>query len=176
MALSEVVNKVLKELLDGAYEGPQVDFDLICQRLNVTLFMAKFKDSDVNGMVKRADGGFEVYIRKEHPKNRQRFTLAHEIGHIVSYQAHSFSFDKLSCPDGYIERRTQLRKDPAEVEANEIAGNILMPEEFLESLISKLKNPNLRNLAEEFGVSVAAMSVRLNKLGYYSNEFSTDCF
>lgn len=178
MNLAESVQNRLNELLENAYDGPQIDFNVLCDRLQSTVFMVSFDDPDVNGMVRRADNkGFEIFLRVDHPKNRQRFTLAHEIGHIISFLVGSFSLQKLATEGGYIERRTQSRKDPAEIEANEIAACILMPEEFLESLISKLKNPTLENLANEFGVSTAAMSVRLTRLGYDPNDFTpASCF
>ncbi|MEB3245549.1 MAG: ImmA/IrrE family metallo-endopeptidase [Vampirovibrionales bacterium] len=171
MRLDDQVYTKLQEILKDTYDSHKVDFNRLCQKLNVSVFMADFVDQDINGMVKRqANDSFEVYLKKTHSKNRKRFTLAHELGHIISYRADSFSKEKLSL-EGYLERRTQSKRDIAEIEANEIAACILMPEEFLESLISKLKNPTLKELSEEFGVSSAAMSVRLNKLGYDLNDF-----
>jgi Zn-dependent peptidase ImmA (M78 family) len=165
--LPEHVAQYMDDILQNAYEGGKVDFNILCSRLNAKVFSADFADSEVSGMVRReTDGSFSIYLNQKHHENRQRFTLAHELGHIISFNTGSYSREKLLL-DGFIERKT-LHKitDPAETEANEIAAYILMPAVFIEPYIAKTQNPTIEDLAKEFGVSTAAMSVRLNRLGY----------
>ena len=53
---------------------------------------------------------------------------------------------------------------PAESEANEIAGRILMPENLVRELY--MQDKSIEEMAESFGVSIPAMTVRLQRLDY----------
>ena len=132
------VKTELDRVLENAYIGGQVDFNILCSRLNAKVYNANFTDSDVSGMVQREkNGSFSIYLNVKHHENRKRFTLAHELGHIISFNTGSHSRESL-LQEGFIERKT-LHKvtDPAETEANEIAACILMPEDFIVPYISK---------------------------------------
>jgi Zn-dependent peptidase ImmA (M78 family) len=86
---------------------------------------------------------------------RQRFTIAHELGHHVLHGSESFR-DPLHMVAVYNQK---------EIEANEFAANILMPEfqfrHYVES--GKYRAMALANL---FGVSRVAFSFRMERLGY----------
>lgn len=100
-----------------------------------------------------------ISINKEHHKNRQRFTLAHELGHYILHK------DKnINKVDTTFFRNENL--DPLEYMANEFAAALLMPEDRLRELIDKENKTNIENLAEIFEVSPAAMKYRVISLGY----------
>lgn len=86
---------------------------------------------------------------------RQRFTLAHEIGHICLHFNNESEFVDYNRDD----HRT-LQED----QADEFAACLLMPEE---SFISEWKQTegNFNKLANFFGVSQAAIGMRAHRLG-----------
>ena len=61
-------------------------------------------------------------------------------------------------------------RDPHEIEANQFAAALLMPEAFLRACLDQLgENPDveesIRRLAQRFDVSAQAMTIRLTSLG-----------
>jgi uncharacterized protein DUF955 len=89
---------------------------------------------------------------------RQRFTIAHELGHHVLDHGPSFRDPVAHFTMGY--------SSPREREANRFAAELLMPDEAIEYLMRTMKNATVAKLAERFGVSQVAMGYRLKNLGW----------
>lgn len=93
--------------------------------------------------------------------DRQRFTLAHELGHAVLH-------------------RSEFVADPktAEREANAFASEFLLPEDDVKKdLHVKLTFENLRTLKIKWHVSMAAIARRANDLGVVNDrEYRTTCY
>ncbi len=86
---------------------------------------------------------------------RQRFTIAHELGHWI---LHRDIF--LSNPERYpvlMRFQKPSEADPLEQEANYFAANLLVPEKHLKSVI----NAPISVLASVFHVSNAMMEIRV---------------
>ncbi len=99
-----------------------------------------------------------IFVNEDVSLERQRFTIAHELGHFVLHRAKRLTFncDKaavhLSLDDaGAIER-----------EADEFASNLLMPGDVLRDSITnkKIDLYLLSDLAKAFGVSFEALCIR----------------
>lgn len=90
-------------------------------------------------------------------KVRQRFTIAHELGHHVLDHGPRPRDTISAFEDPY---------DPYEIEANQFAAELLMPDFALKILIEKKNVTSLKSLATAFNVSEHAMYIRLKKLGY----------
>jgi hypothetical protein len=111
---------------------------------------------DVSGFLKRKDGGWAIGVNSRHHPNRQRFTIAHELGHYFLHR------DQGDFTDHALFRR-DLQNDHREYEANSFASKLLMPEhEFRDMAI---KHPNLQEIANYFEVSPAAARFRVDALG-----------
>ncbi|WP_320174207.1 ImmA/IrrE family metallo-endopeptidase [Maridesulfovibrio sp.] len=89
---------------------------------------------------------------------RQRFTVAHELGHYVLHhgprhrdEAQNFSINNY---------------DLYEVAANNFAAELLMPAEAVRYLIEQGVT-TLKGLADSFNVSTVAMNIRLKKIGVF---------
>src|SRR6218665_818238 len=81
MERSEIEEKTLELLtLTGVSDLP-VDLEKIAHYLNINILYDEL-DDDVSGFL-LVDGekGATAVINNSHHQNRQRFTLAHEIGH-----------------------------------------------------------------------------------------------
>jgi Zn-dependent peptidase ImmA (M78 family) len=117
-------------------------------------------------------------INGTHHSNRQRFSLAHEIGHLVLHDAEGDRlfidtnmrvYQRVGTPNDAVYSQTDSSTKPHEErEANQFASSLLIPEELVRK---ESKNLDLADeydvayLARRFGVSDQAMSIRLQQLG-----------
>jgi Zn-dependent peptidase ImmA (M78 family) len=111
---------------------------------------------------------------KDHP-NRQRFSIAHEIGHYVL--KHGYSTVHIDRKSNVSFRAVIYRTgkgttgDLREVEANQFAACLLMPSKRIRDEVSKLPtevtDDEIESLAQKFKVSPAAMAIRLQVLGLF---------
>ncbi|QHC91827.1 ImmA/IrrE family metallo-endopeptidase [Pseudomonas chlororaphis] len=88
---------------------------------------------------------------------RQRFTIAHEIGHHVH--------GDLDAPRDTTEQFSARTRDPKEVAANRFAAALLMPAALVKHMVLEQRVTDLSRLALTFGVSTAAMEFRLKAIG-----------
>lgn len=103
--------------------------------------------------------GFVIRVNRHEVKTRQRFTIAHEIGHFILHR------DRIG--DGISDTilyRSKL-SNALEAEANRFAADLLMPAESLKSQIAQCglskSDESARRLAAIFQVSDDAMLIRL---------------
>lgn len=112
---------------------------------------------DVSGMIlKTDDGDPEIFVNSLEPIERQRFTLAHEIGHLVE------RVDVAGDSDfSFVDYRREDHYDLHEFFADEFAGELLMPaEEFLRVH----EEQGAYGASVHFGVSVPAVRKRAQRL------------
>ena len=128
-------------------------------------------DGDLSGMVYRhSDGSIVIGVNSTHSVFRQRFTIAHELGHVLMHKDEDLHVD-----DGQViglrNEESSKAIQPKEIEANAFAAELLMPETFLRPRVEELP-PDLEwdeaveLLAREFQVSTVAMTYRLTNLGF----------
>lgn len=106
-----------------------------------------------------APSGFEILVNKFEVPERQRFTVAHEIGHYLLHR------DEIG--EGVVDSimyRSSL-SSRKEVEANRMAAAIVMPANAVRTELERLGGTDepgvVQELAEFFRVSVPAMKIRL---------------
>ncbi|CAN7203320.1 ImmA/IrrE family metallo-endopeptidase [Rhizobium sp. LjRoot30] len=112
-------------------------------------------DENVSGYLEKEGSGWTIGVNSLHHINRQRFTIAHEIGHYFLHR------DRTIFRDGLLFRQAG---DIAshEREANLFASLLLMPDvEFRQALTQN----NIPVVAEKFGVSQQAANFRVKTLG-----------
>ena len=112
-----------------------------------------------SGTFKYENDKWIIGVNQNHHKNRQKFTLAHELGHYVLHREKN-----INIVDTTFFRNNDT--NPIEYMANEFAAKLLMPEDKVRYLVDKQKIKNIGRLAEEFGVSASAMKYRIVSLGY----------
>lgn len=126
-------------------------------------------EGEVSGMVhRRADGTALIGVNSSHAKTRQRFTIAHELAHLLLHRDENFHVDEKS-PIGFRNEESSLATNANEIEANQFAAELLMPVKLLEKEIENLpKNIDAERavleLADRFQVSEQAMTLRLTRL------------
>lgn len=142
-----------------------VDFKAIFADLGVE-FEALWMD-DASGSISRDGDKFSVAVNALESENRQRFSAAHELAHYLLHRdlmgdgkkMHRHVDSLYSGPqqgDVMFNRRH-------EVEANRLAAQIVMPKKLVEKEYAQ--TPDVGTLANKFGVSKAAMEIRLKTLG-----------
>jgi Zn-dependent peptidase ImmA (M78 family) len=125
-------------------------------------------DGDVSGMLYRGDDHTLIGVNSRHAKTRQRFTIAHEIGHLDMHKGTPMFIDRfvrVNWRDG--------ASNQEEAEANSFAAELLMPRKIVERevvrALSKKRNVSPQDLAvtlaKSFDVSAEAMQYRLANLG-----------
>jgi Zn-dependent peptidase ImmA (M78 family) len=123
-------------------------------------------DDDVSGFLLREKRVITIAINKDHHPNRQRFTLAHECGHL---HLHADKGDRLWLDKTYFFRDGSSSQGDqfAEIEANQFAAGLLMPEELIRSYlgpVTSISDVDVVRLAMQFEVSERAMTFRLISL------------
>jgi DNA helicase-2/ATP-dependent DNA helicase PcrA len=134
-----------------------------------------------------------IEVRRSDSPRRQRFTIAHEVGHyrlhVVAKGALTSSYAcsnaAISKGDGESLAAPKLRDTPLpgfsappsptapppsprdmrryELEANTFAAELLMPAQMVEQAVARY-GPSIADLAEHFAVSRQAIQYRLEKL------------
>ena len=166
--LNTKIQKYLEGLLtQDLYKGYQLQLEKLCKELELQYFEADFEDNISGSIIKNKENdGYSIYVNRKHPRNRQRFTFAHEIGHYISYLNDSDSKNELENRGGFQDQAISYRKEdkpsPAETEANLIAAEMLMPKKFVDELLKKGLTPE--EMADKFFVSPSAMTIRLKDL------------
>lgn len=138
-----------------------VDVVSIAQSLGVGVFGINDDDSMLSGAYYPDHPGNNnrptIIVNTKEPLPRQRFTMAHELGHHVLHGNESFRDPLHQIPGS----------DPKEIEANTFAANFLMPELQFRMLVES-GNHNAASLAALLGVSMSALNIRLESLGYHA--------
>lgn len=140
MKLNEKIVDFINKNCTGIYKENRLQLEDLCKKLNLKCFSAEYPPEISGAIIKNDDGeGYTIYVNKDHPKSRQRFTISHEIGHYISYLNGSFSKEGLEKNKGFEDKFMYYRKDGnnsnAEIEANLIAAELLMPEERVKTLL-----------------------------------------
>ena len=163
------VIKVMRAYLGG--EGPlATDLDLIRRLLPLTQFGRGVKEikpaapapwSGCEGaLVRNPDDAAEwgIFYNGSARPERQRFTIAHELGHFVLHRDRQadFNCDKSSVYSGS-ETMALIER-----EANVFASNLLMPGDVFGKCIngSRIDLHLLSGLAKQFEVSFEALCIR----------------
>jgi Zn-dependent peptidase ImmA (M78 family)/transcriptional regulator with XRE-family HTH domain len=118
--------------------------------------------ADVDGLVVQLPEGAVIGVNENQYDRRQRFTVAHELGHHLLSHAESFHVDfggELSPAATGEHPDYNWRNERA---ANDFAANLLMPAAVVRTEFTKTADVN--ELADLFDVSPAAMGFRLTNL------------
>lgn len=105
-------------------------------------------------------GDFVIYLASHTGPLRDRFTIAHELGHYVLHFLYPESRGRRIGPI----QAQRYGTGPVEWEANWFAAGLLMPSESFKKVF-KQSDGDLIEVAKKFGVSVQAADIRTKFLG-----------
>lgn len=121
-------------------------------------FVASYLLGEESGLTTdQRTGKLEMLINDNEPRLRQRFSLLHELKHVLDFPQASTLHAKLGSGN------TKLHHDMIEWLANEFAAHVLMPTGLIKR--EWFRFPDVETLAALFDVSREAMTTRLEKLG-----------
>lgn len=146
---------------------PPVDVTEIAKSEGLDVLFEELEDK-ISGFLLKAPSGAVIGVNSRHHRNRQRFTIAHELGHHCMHPDEPTVY----VDDVMVHFRGEDIHAPltqTEIEANAFAASLLMPEEFLKSdlagrQIDVLDETAVRHLAHRYQVSVQALTIRLVEL------------
>ncbi len=119
------------------------------------------KSDELSGEAEVSADTARIRVNTYEPARRQRFTMAHELCHVLFHPAGTMYRDnKAFAGDPNDPVRTLQER-----QANEFASELLMPASAIRNNIS-VYGVNASLLAAVFHVSLHAMTVRLSRLGY----------
>ena len=122
-------------------------------------------EDDVSGFLLQKDGEKFIGVNTSQSQVRQRFTVAHELGHSLLHKMEAVHIDQSFRID-YRNRNSQTGTSITEREANLFAATLLMPEQFIEQslggqIIEIDDEELIKKLAKSYNVSGQAMTFRL---------------
>ena len=148
-----------------------VPVDRIARELKVELVEKPLAD-DVSGLLVRADGGgVAIVVNEKHSEVRRRFTIAHELGHLVLHKGRPLVVDRVRV--NLRNARSSVAVDQEEIEADAFAAEPLMPRALVVAEVNHAADrvgwsTFAADLAVGFNVSPEAMAYRLVNLGISS--------
>ncbi|MEP5231562.1 MAG: ImmA/IrrE family metallo-endopeptidase [Alloalcanivorax sp.] len=159
-------------LLD-AYPAPRlpVKVEQLAQQLGAEITYERFDDDEsISAMLYRDDFRTVIGVNSCHPITRQRFSIAHEIGHMILHEGELY-VDR-SARINFRNELSSQAVDPKEIEANVFAAELLMPEAVVVREAYKLIDDKragsaeslISQMATKFKVSAKAMGFRLTNL------------
>jgi transcriptional regulator with XRE-family HTH domain len=149
-----------EELLAAAeVKEPAVNVAQIARSCGIRI-IAKPLDDSLSGAILELEDGPVIAVNEDQSPGRQRFTIAHELGHYLLRHHDRFHVD--------LSAHAEAGEPPGynwlhERQANEFAADLLMPAAMVRREAINAKSP--RSLARRFRVSPVAMSYRLINLG-----------
>lgn len=171
MSVTETARRILELYWD--YKIP-VDIEMIAHKMGAQIHYAEnlsdkvfllldndanvSRHQDISGRFDIINGQAICSIRNTDSPQRQRFTLAHELGHFALGHGGGLRDNAASFNLGNYDQREQ--------DANIFAAEILMPQKAVDYAIQEKNMTDWQELAQLFNVSLSAMKYRLNKLGW----------
>lgn len=120
----------------------------------------------ISGQITKENGEYFIRVNRNEARERQRFTIAHELAHFLLHK------DVIeSSPDGITDNVLYRSGAPEQIEyeANRLAADLIMPMELVAKKLHDdfggvVTETTIESLAASFQVSKAAMEIRLSTL------------
>jgi Zn-dependent peptidase ImmA (M78 family) len=143
-APEEVADMVLRAL---SVSAPAIDVEGLATSMGISIMSAV--GTTWSGAVNSTDRAAAIWVRVSDAPVRRRFTIAHELGHILLHDL------------GVAFRDDTFTGDSRETQANQFAAQLLMPSWMLAG--AELQAP-VPALARRYNVSDQAMKFRIANL------------
>lgn len=165
--MAENISEKVEQLLTQFnIRRPPVPVDKIAKKLKL-VFCALPGDDEISGAIIREAGRVIIAVNPAHHVNRQRFTIAHELGHYFLHAGLEQHVDE-NFRIAWRNASSSKAVNWTEIQANRFAAELLMPTRFLERDLDSLQEIDKRTvalLAKKYVVSPEAMKIRLSQLG-----------
>jgi len=148
----ETAEKLIEE---NYIASPPIDILDLCNSFGIQVVAAVFEDKKISAFIDYDE--MKITVSKTDSYERQRFSIAHELGHYILHKP-----KEINTPEDYYRvdyRKTLMEsdKEPNEKEANAFAAYLLVPSKFLRPV----RHVHPQDLAKAFCVSPSMMGYRL---------------
>ena len=170
----QITEKVTQILRENYFDTPPVDIRKLLDNYGIVIHEKAFplKHASISGFVVFADSDKTTpvfVINRADTDDRKKFTLAHEFGHWILHREELSNDPSLSVL--YKSPLGSETTDPIEVEANQFAAQLLVPDAMLHEEHQTTSEHKKRDLAELFMVGEDIIGFRL---GLCDDEQQTD--
>ena len=160
-----MINSLAEDVL-SAYNisVPIGNIDEIVEKLGGTIQKEAFFS---DGAVEKEGNGFKIIVSPFQDEKRERFTIAHELGHLFLHMGYRTNNELWEKQENNIYHR--IGNSEKEYQANEFAAAFLMPATEYLAVLNKVAEGNMvdaSKIAEYFNVSIEAAANRGKFLGY----------
>lgn len=141
----------------------------IAKLLNIPVFDWTLPEN-ISGLTLFSDDRVCIGVNDQHPNVRQRFSIAHELGHIILHPPKSGRrevFVGIEFNDneaGKLWGDKDDKESQLEREANWFAADLLMPKHLLQKDYQGNNEQQLEALARKYDVSMQAMWIQIESL------------
>jgi Zn-dependent peptidase ImmA (M78 family) len=151
-------------------KAPPVPVEKLAKAMGARIEYTPF-DDELSGMAFIREGKPVIGVNSNHHPNRQRFTIAHELGHVVLHRAKLEATVLIDKGQNFLSRDSVSAEgvDPVEMQANAFASELLMPARLVRQVLSESSrdmqdDDYLIGIANRFRVSLAALQFTLGRL------------
>lgn len=175
-----LIRKLASDLLArNGVVGPAVPVKRLVRSLGAEL-REEAAERDLSGFLLRDVDANKatIGVNAAHVEVRRRFTIAHEIGHLLLHEGERVHVDRTDRIYTLKLRNDQsaLGTNVEEQEANLFAAELLMPVTFIENDLREAggtldveDEDVMRELARRYKVSLQSLTFRLAYLGYFAS-------
>lgn len=162
----ELIEKKVEKLLKttGVKKMP-VDVEKIAEKLGLNIEYKPYEGKFSGVLIRHGDNA-TIGVNSQHHEHRQRFTIAHEIGHYLFHQGDLIIDKAISVNYRGNDEHVNYQK---EREANFFASELLMPTKLFLKELTKYQidlndEDQIKELATKFQVSQQAFMIRLSQV------------
>lgn len=162
--LLESLPKHIKDKIRPYLEKRPVPLGRIAREFGIKVFTSPLEQG-ISGQIAKEGDEFVIRVNKYESRQRQRFTLAHELAHFFLHR--DIIEKKGSIKDSILYRSGN--SDVVEYEANSLAAEIVMPDEKikvdLDYLRKHMDEETFDMIASRWEVSNQALRIKLTTSG-----------
>jgi len=155
-----MISQGQKDKIEPFLRSHPVKLGALAKELGLSVKLSTMKPGQ-SGQIAKEGESYVIRINRHETKERQRFTLAHEISHFLLHK--DFIDAQGGITDNVLYRSGA--SEQKEYEANRLAADLIMPRQLVDSSLAELgeipSDEVIDFMAEKFQVSKAAMEVRL---------------
>ena len=151
---------------------PPINIEDIARAYTIEILRHRFEGPE-SGFALRDNNRWYIGVNTQTSRRRQRFTIAHELGHLLLHKGRQIIVDQAVLRVDLRNHVSSMGTDIEEIEANTFAAALLMPERIVVPYVTSLIQANgditredlITELARTFDVSAEAMGYRLINIG-----------
>lgn len=171
----KLIEKKVAELLKRSGKASiPVDVKAIAEKEGVIVVSDPESTDEISGFFLIDEGQPIIGVNGNHAETRQRFTIAHELGHFLLHQqTEGVPHVDRSLVVRFRNSQSSSGEYVEEMEANLFAAELLMPSSELAKTLQHLNffdmdgnDEKIKELAAKYRVSEQAMLIRLTNLGF----------